>query len=97
MYTFYYMVNHKFTFWFESCTQIGYSVNGVFILGFLYTATGGAWLGWAASNKIAAPICGYCLGSFAILPGIPLTVPYLVAHYKFDRAFKRKEDAVLQD
>ena len=54
----------------------------------------GSWLGWAASNKIAAPICGYCLGSFAIFPGIPLTVPYLVA--QFNRAFKRKEDAVLQ-
>jgi len=91
IYPFYYMAHGRFTFWFENCTQIGYGVVGTYFLGALFIACGGNWSEWSGDNKILAPILGFLAGSFAVLPGIPLTIPYTYAHYKFENARKRKQ------
>mmetsp|Transcript_79291 Transcript_79291/g.144716 ORF Transcript_79291/g.144716 Transcript_79291/m.144716 type:complete len:262 (+) Transcript_79291:60-845(+) len=92
LYPFYYMANNKFTFWFENCTQIGYGVNGVFILGSLWTASGGDWLKFASGSPISAAVLGFIVGSFAILPSIPTLIPYTYIHYKYDNAFARQNE-----
>lgn len=89
LYPFYYMASGQFTFWFESCTQIGYGVNGVFILGSLWKAFGGNWLEFAQESPISAALLGFVTGSFALVPGIPFGIPYLFIHYKYDNARAR--------
>lgn len=79
LYPVYYMVLGKFTFWFESCTQTGYGINGVFLLGTIVTLTGGDWLAWSAVSR---GVYGFLFGSFALLPGIPFTPIISYAHYK---------------
>merc|ERR1711988_839864 len=87
LYPFYYIIFGKFTLWFESCTQIGYGTVGTFCFGVLYQAAlGKEWGKFADENQVLVPILGFWIGSFATLPGIPLTIPYLFIHYKIDRA-----------
>lgn len=93
LYPFFYMACHQFTFWFEFNTQIGYGVNGVFMLGILVNGMGGDWAEWANDNQILAAIVGFLLGSCGPFPGIPLTPLYTFIHYKCDRRFKAKEDS----
>lgn len=95
-YPLYYMTNHKFTFWFETNTQIGYGVVGCFMLGCLYQAmyqaSGSHWVDYAGDNKMWAPFLGFLVGSWSFVPGIPITPIYMFLHYKFDRMFKAKEE-----
>lgn len=96
LYPLYYMLNHKFTFWFETNTQIGYGVIGCYMLGCLYQAfyqaSGSSWVDYAGSQKMMAPLYGFLVGSWSFVPGIPLTPIYMFLHYKFDRMFKLQEE-----
>merc|ERR1712086_991721 len=76
LYPLYYISQRGFTLKFESCTQIGYGVNGVLFLGTLYQGAGGDWAQFAKDNQILAPILGFLAGSFALLPGLPLLPLY---------------------
>mmetsp|Transcript_31867 Transcript_31867/g.58359 ORF Transcript_31867/g.58359 Transcript_31867/m.58359 type:complete len:246 (-) Transcript_31867:47-784(-) len=84
IYPFFYMVNRQFTMWFEFCTQIGYGVNGVFIIGTAAQAAGWDWIGWAKGAPIAAAITGFFCGSLAVFPALPLGPLYTFIHYKYD-------------
>merc|ERR1712086_370546 len=75
-YPLFYIFNHGFDLWFEMNTQTGYGVVGVFLLGTLYTALGGDWVAFATAHPIRAGVYGFWFGSAALLPGIPLTIPY---------------------
>jgi len=92
IYPLYYIINQEFTFWFETCTQIGYGVNGLLMLGSFWSAMGGDWVAFITANPIMAPFLGFMVGSFAMIPGIPLTMPYLMMHYKLNNAKKRNEE-----
>lgn len=86
MYPLFYIANGKFTFWFEFCTQIGYGVNGVLVLGSLFQSLGGDWIGFLRDAPIVAPILGFLFGTLAMVPGLPLGPLYAYIHYKVDHA-----------
>lgn len=85
LYPFFYVVHGKFTFWFEHITQVGYAVNGTFILGSLMRGAGGDYIQFATDNQILVPILGACLGVFTLLPGVGITLPWFIAHTAMDR------------
>merc|ERR1712187_131838 len=95
-YPFCYIIIGKFNLWFEWVTQLGYGVNGVYMLGILLNGIvgtkqegkGGAeWASWSKDNNILAPLLGFLLGSFMIFPfGNPVSIFYAFVHYKVDHA-----------
>jgi len=95
-YPFMYMIFRSFTFWFEFCTQIGYGVNGLFLLGCFYQACGKEWVVWAKDNQIGAGIAGYFVGCFITL-GVPLAPIYAFIHYKLDNKVARKAAVAASD
>jgi len=93
LYPFYYIAFRQFNMWFESCTQIGYGINGIFMLGVLVNGFGGDWARFAYDHSILAPIAGFFFGSFMLLPGFPFTPIYMFIHYKMDHKIKMAEVA----
>lgn len=93
LYPFFYMYHRQFTFWFEFCTQIGYGCCGLWMLGALVSACGGDWAQYATDNPIVAPVLGFLVGSFALLPGIPFAPIYAFIHYKMDNKIARQAAA----
>jgi hypothetical protein len=96
-YPFMYMMKGRFTFWFEVCTQLGYGVNGCYILGLLVQGTGNNWAKFANDNQIVAAILGFLVGTQSLLPGIPLTLPYLFVHWKMDQKRKLEEGSQVKE
>lgn len=90
LYPFYYIVFHQFDFWFESCTQVGYGVNGIFTLGCLVNGLGGDWVAYATRNPVGAPVLGYFVGN-AISFGIPYGWFLTWLHYKVDHEWAQAE------
>jgi len=86
MYPLFYVLHGKFTFWFEHITQVGYAVNGVFMLGSLMRGACGDYIQFAKDQPILVPILGAVLGVFTLLPGIGLTLPWFALHTKMDRS-----------
>jgi len=89
LYPLMYIVNGKFTHWFEFLTQPGYGVVGVLLLGSFIQAVGGNWKDW---GSFGAPICGFLFGSLAIFPALPLGLPYAVLHYMVDSNRREEQD-----
>lgn len=85
MYPLFYVLQGKFTFWFEHITQVGYAVNGVFMLGSLVRGASGDYIQFAKDQPILVPILGAVLGVFTLLPGIGITLPWFALHTKMDR------------
>ena len=91
-YPLFYIFNHGFDFWFEMCTQTGYGITGVFLLGTVYTALGGDWVAFASAKPVLAGVYGFLFGSFILVPGIPTAIPYAILHYKVDNSIKKKKN-----
>jgi hypothetical protein len=83
LYPLYYIAFNGFDFWFETCTQIGYGVNGIFTLGCLVAGAGGDWVAFARDNSVGAPVLGYFVG-FLITLGVPYGLFLITLHYKVD-------------
>jgi len=81
-YAFYYLILGEFRFEFESCTQVGYGVNGTLLLGSVYSCLGGNWVAWASGVGAGAPIAGLLLGSLTLFPGLPLAPLITYCHVK---------------
>jgi len=80
-YPFFYMYDGHFTMHFEMCTQIGYGINGIMILGVLVTFLSGDWLAWvAATGMVKTTLYGVSLGVFMLFPG-PIAVPFSYLNY----------------
>mmetsp|Transcript_67567 Transcript_67567/g.135723 ORF Transcript_67567/g.135723 Transcript_67567/m.135723 type:complete len:245 (-) Transcript_67567:172-906(-) len=94
IYPLFYVLQGRFTFWFENITQTGYAVNGTFILGMLLRAAKVNVALYAMDNRVTIPILGSILGVFMLLPGIGLTVPWFVAHTVADR---KRQAAKMQE
>jgi len=92
LYPFFYIAFNQFVAWFEFITQVGYGINGVFMLGSVVTAMGGHWHQY---GTYTAPILGWCFGSLTLFPGLPLAPLYTFIHYKVDSSRKEDEDELL--
>jgi len=85
VYPLFYVLQGKFTMWFEHITQVGYAINGTLILGALMRGAGGNYIQFAKDHNILVPILGACVGVFTLLPGVGITLPWFVAHSAMDR------------
>mmetsp|Transcript_77345 Transcript_77345/g.201585 ORF Transcript_77345/g.201585 Transcript_77345/m.201585 type:complete len:248 (+) Transcript_77345:86-829(+) len=85
LYPLFYVVHGRFTFFFEHITQVGYAVNGTFILGALIRGAKWDYVEFAKDHNILTPILGACLGVFTLLPGVGITIPWFIAHTVMDR------------
>lgn len=95
VYPFLYMIFRQFVMWFEFITQIGYGVNGVFMLGVFMDAIGGAgqFGSFATQNPALAGILGFLVGSFGVFPyANPIGIIYGFLHYRCDRRAKEDEE-----
>jgi len=91
IYPLFYVLHGKFTFWFEHITQMGYAVNGTFMLGCLMTGFGYDFIEYAKSHTMLVPVLGASIGVFTLLPGIGVTLPWFILHTCFDRSRKQGE------
>ena len=91
LYPLFYVLQGRFTFFFEHITQVGYAINGTFILGALIRGAKCDYIEFAKDHSVLVPILGACLGVFTLLPGVGITVPWFVAHTAMDRKRKMNE------
>ncbi|CAK0843583.1 unnamed protein product [Prorocentrum cordatum] len=85
LYPLFYVVHGRFTFFFEHITQVGYAVNGTFILGALIRGAKWDYVEFSKDHNILTQILGACLGVFTLLPGVGITIPWFIAHTVMDR------------
>lgn len=90
-YPFFYVVQGRFTLWFEFLTQVGYTVNGTFMLGCLMRASGHDYVHFAKENPVLVPVLGATIGVFTLLPGVGVTLPWFTWHTLADRGRKSEE------
>lgn len=91
VYPLFYVLQGRFTFWFEHITQVGYAVNGTFMLGCLMRGFGYNYIQYAKEHNFLVPVLGAAIGVFTILPGVGITLPWFAMHTSFDRARKQAE------
>jgi hypothetical protein len=84
VYPFFYTFMGKFTFWFEHLTQIGYTINGTFLLGCLMKGFGYDYIQFAKDNLLLVPVLGWCIGVASLLPGIGPGLPWFALHATMD-------------
>ena len=48
-------------------------------------------MAFATAHPVKAGFYGFWVGSAALLPGIPFTIPIAYLHYKLDNAVKKKQ------
>jgi len=91
IYPFFYVIQGRFTFLFEHITQVGYAINGTFMLGCLMKGFGYNYIEVAKENTILIPVLGTAIGVFTLLPGVGITLPWFALHTSFDRARKNMD------
>jgi len=91
IYPLFYVIQGRFTFWFENITQMGYAVNGTFMLGCLMRGFGYDYITFAQQNGILVPVLGAVIGVFTLLPGVGITLPWFALHTYADRSRKQAE------
>merc|ERR1712187_568167 len=88
IYPLFYVLQGRFTMWFENITQTGYAVNGTFFLGLLMRGLGYDYIGYAKENPVLVPFLGAAIGVFTLLHGVGITIPWFIWHTLADRARK---------
>jgi hypothetical protein len=93
IYPLFYVIHGRFTFAFEHITQVGYAVNGTFMLGLIVRGAKWDYIKFADDNQIIVPILGAVVGVFTLLPGIGVTLPWFAL---FTYADRKRQAAELQ-